>query len=93
MRSADYTHNMAVMASLSQFYTINSGIEIDLSGQVNAEVAGGRYLGAVGGYVDYVRGGLLERASMHELAHDVPGPDQDFDEMLDLFRDKLLTSA
>ncbi|SDZ70846.1 Acyl-CoA hydrolase [Variovorax sp. YR266] len=58
MRSADYTHQPAVMASLSTFHSINSGIEVDLSGQVNAEVAGGRYLGAVGGYLDFIRGGV-----------------------------------
>jgi acyl-CoA hydrolase len=56
MRNVDHTHQLPVMAGLSKFHTINSGIEIDLGGQVNAEVAGGRYLGAVGGYVDFVRG-------------------------------------
>lgn len=75
MRSADYTHNMAVMASLSQFYTINSGIEIDLSGQVNAEVAGGRYLGAVGGYVDYVRGGPASKGGRSIIAFPSATPD------------------
>lgn len=75
MHSADYTHNMAVMASLSQFYTINSGIEIDLSGQVNAEVAGGRYLGAVGGYVDYVRGGPASKGGRSIIAFPSATPD------------------
>ncbi|HEY4374466.1 MAG TPA: acetyl-CoA hydrolase/transferase C-terminal domain-containing protein [Burkholderiales bacterium] len=58
LRSVEYTHNIAVTASLSQFITINSAIEIDLTGQANAEIAGGRYLGAVGGQVDFVRGGV-----------------------------------
>jgi len=75
MRSADYTHNMAVMAGLSQFYTINSGIEIDLSGQVNAEVAGGRYLGAVGGYVDYIRGGPASIGGRSIIAFPSATPD------------------
>jgi acyl-CoA hydrolase len=34
---------------------INSAIEVDLTGQVNAEVAKGSYLGAVGGALDFVR--------------------------------------
>ncbi|MGE0558144.1 MAG: acetyl-CoA hydrolase/transferase family protein [Burkholderiales bacterium] len=56
MRSVEYTHNPAVMAGINNLHAINSAIEVDLSGQVNAEVAGGRYIGAVGGHGDFVRG-------------------------------------
>lgn len=58
MRNAEYTHNLAVTTTLHRFQTINSAIEVDLTGQVNSEVAGGRYLGAVGGQVDFVRAGV-----------------------------------
>ncbi|NDZ11856.1 hypothetical protein C7T35_38910 [Variovorax sp. WS11] len=75
MRSADYTHQLSVMAGLSKFHTINSGIEIDLSGQVNAEVAGGRYLGAVGGYVDFVRGGQASPGGRSIIAFPSTTPD------------------
>jgi acetyl-CoA hydrolase len=75
LRSADYTHNLAVTASLQQFHTINSGIEIDLSGQVNAEVAGGRYLGAVGGYVDFVRAGVASPGGRSIIAFPSATPD------------------
>jgi acyl-CoA hydrolase len=34
---------------------INSGIEVDLGGQVNAEFLGDRYVGAVGGQTEYFR--------------------------------------
>lgn len=34
---------------------INSAIEVDISGQVNAEFMGGRYVGTVGGQTDYFR--------------------------------------
>jgi acyl-CoA hydrolase len=37
------------------FFAMNSAIEVDLLGQVNAEVVGGRYVGAVGGAVDFFR--------------------------------------
>ena len=53
-----YTHAHRNLAQLSQFTAINSAIEVDLTGQVNAEVAQGRYLGATGGLVDFVRGAL-----------------------------------
>ena len=48
--------------------TINSAIEVDLSGQVNAEVVGERYIGAVGGQVDYVRAGARARGGLSIIA-------------------------
>ena len=55
MRSTEYTHDPRVLASLERFIAINSAVEVDLTGQVNAEVAGGSYLGAVGGALDFMR--------------------------------------
>lgn len=57
LRRATYTHAQATLSRLARLHTINSAVEIDLSGQVNAELAGERYVGAVGGQVDFVRGG------------------------------------
>ena len=56
LRGTEYTHHPEVLASLNQLVAINSAIEVDLTGQVNAEVAGGVYVGAVGGAVDFLRG-------------------------------------
>ena len=53
----NYTHAIDVLARLSRFVSINSALEIDLTGQVNAESIGGDYIGAVGGQVDFVRAG------------------------------------
>jgi acetyl-CoA hydrolase len=75
LRSADYTHSLAVTASLAQFHTINSVIEIDLTGQANAEIAGGRYLGAVGGLVDFVRAGVASPGGRSILAFPSTTPD------------------
>lgn len=75
MRNAEYTHNLAVAAALPKFHTINSAIEIDLSGQVNAEVAGGRYLGAVGGQVDFVRAGVASPGGRSIIAFSSATPD------------------
>ena len=55
LRSAEYTHDPHVLSGIGRFVAINSAIEADLTGQVNAEVAGGSYLGAVGGALDFVR--------------------------------------
>lgn len=42
-------------AADAPFIAINSAIEVDLCGQVNAETAGSRYVGAVSGQPDYFR--------------------------------------
>ncbi len=68
LRPPSYTHAQDVMASLSRFCAINSAIEVDLTGQVNAETAGGRYLGAVGGQVDFVRGANASRGGRAIIA-------------------------
>ena len=57
MRSSSYTHNGAVLARLPKLVTINSAMEVDLTGQVNAEQSGTQYLGGTGGQVDFVRAG------------------------------------
>lgn len=57
MRGSDYTHGAATLARLSRLVTINSALEVDLTGQVNAEQSGEAYLGGTGGQVDYVRAG------------------------------------
>jgi acetyl-CoA hydrolase len=75
MRSAEYTHHIGVTSSLNQFHTINSVIEIDLTGQANAEMAGGRYLGAVGGQIDFVRGGVASPGGRSIIAFPSTTPD------------------
>ena len=57
LRTSHYTHGEAVLTSISKLVTINSAVEVDLTGQVNAEQAGPAYLGGTGGQVDYVRAG------------------------------------
>lgn len=41
--------------SCPAYVTVNSAVEVDLAGAVNGEIAGGRYVGAVGGQVDFFR--------------------------------------
>jgi acyl-CoA hydrolase len=58
LRAIGYTHDPARIAALSRFVCVNSALEVDLFGQVNSETAGGRYVGAIGGSVDYLRGAV-----------------------------------
>jgi acetyl-CoA hydrolase len=57
MCATSYTHDAAVLGKLSRLVTINSALEVDLTGQVNAEQSGAAYLGGTGGQVDFVRAG------------------------------------
>jgi acyl-CoA hydrolase len=50
-----HTHAPEVLARVGRLCAINSALEIDLTGQVNAESVDGRAIGAVGGQVDFLR--------------------------------------
>jgi len=58
MRSPRYTHDILVHAALPRLTGINTALEVDLTGQINAEVAGGQNVGMVGGHGDFMRGCL-----------------------------------
>jgi acyl-CoA hydrolase len=68
MRSSSYTHSDATLSRLTRLVTINSAMEVDLTGQVNAEQSGDQYLGGTGGQVDYVRAGSRSRGGRSIIA-------------------------
>lgn len=53
---AAHTHSHAVIARQKRMVAINAAIEVDLSGQVNAELADGAPVGGAGGLCDFTRG-------------------------------------
>ena len=55
LRSTSYTHQANVLSVIDNLVAVNSAIEVDLTGQVNAEVANGNYVGGVGGALDFIR--------------------------------------
>lgn len=59
--STDYTHSAEVLVGIDDFTAINAAIEVDLTGQVNAEVAAGAQVGAVGGAPDFLAGAMRAR--------------------------------
>ncbi|MEQ9239170.1 acetyl-CoA hydrolase/transferase family protein [Roseovarius indicus] len=62
LRGTEYTHDPMILGQLGNFVAVNSAVEVDLTGQINSEVAGGRYVGAVGGIIDFLRAaGSVER--------------------------------
>ncbi|MDQ0124833.1 acetyl-CoA hydrolase [Pseudomonas lini] len=68
MRSTEYTHSPQVLAAQDRLVAINSAIEVDLTGQINAESAGGQYIGALGGAVDFLRGARQSRGGLPIIA-------------------------
>jgi len=67
-RSTRYTHDAGVLASIDRFVALNSAVEVDLTGQVNAELAAGSYVGAVGGAADFLRGAARSRGGLPIVA-------------------------
>jgi acyl-CoA hydrolase len=54
-----HTHSARTLLQLANFVSVNSALEVDLTGQVNSEALGDAYIGAVGGQVDFVRAAAL----------------------------------
>jgi acyl-CoA hydrolase len=75
MTPTGYTHDAAVLGRLSRLVTLNSALEVDLTGQVNAEQSGSAYMGGTGGQVDFVRAGARSPggASLMVLASTAKG--------------------
>ena len=68
LRATNYTHHPEVLAASHKLAAINAAIEVDLTGQINAEVAAGGYVGAVGGAMDFLRGAARSRGGLPIVA-------------------------
>jgi 4-hydroxybutyrate CoA-transferase len=58
-RAADYTHAPNVLGEIKNFVAINSAVEVDLFGQVNAELVHGGLVSGSGGFHDFMIGARL----------------------------------
>lgn len=54
-----YTHAPQTLSRLASLVSINFAVEVDLFGQVGAEISGDVYVGAIGGQVDFTRAAAL----------------------------------
>jgi 4-hydroxybutyrate CoA-transferase len=59
MEPSTAVHDPRLVAGLDRFVSINSAIEVDLTGQVNAEALGERQVAGIGGQFDFVVGAAL----------------------------------
>ena len=58
---SNYTHHQLTLSKLNRLHAINSAIQVDLSGQINAETFGGRQVSGVGGQTDFICGAALSK--------------------------------
>jgi acetyl-CoA hydrolase len=63
-----YVHAASTLASIDRLIAINSAVEVDLTGQINSEIAGTSYPGSIGGQVDFVRGANLSKGGRSIIA-------------------------
>ena len=67
-RGANHTHEVSIIRQLEGFVSVNSAVEVDLFGQVNAEMAGGRQISGTGGSVDFMRGAKASKGGRSIVA-------------------------
>lgn len=67
-RPISYTHDSALIGRIDNFVSINSGLEIDLFGQLNAETVAGMQVSGTGGSVDFMRGAARSRGGRSIVA-------------------------
>ena len=65
---SEYTNNPAIIAQNPQVISVNSAIQIDLSGQVVADSIGDRFYSGIGGQVDFIRGAGMSRGGKPVIA-------------------------
>lgn len=63
-----WTHAIATLAGIERLKAINAAIEVDLLGQVNAEMVGGRRISSAGGITDFMRGARLSPGGFSVVA-------------------------
>jgi 4-hydroxybutyrate CoA-transferase len=61
MHGAEVSHNAELIGKIDNFVAVNSAVEIDLSGQINAESLNGVQISGVGGQFDFVEGAYFSK--------------------------------
>jgi acetyl-CoA hydrolase len=68
LRPAAYTHSLLTLSQVKRFHAINSALEVDLTGQANAEHDGRGWRGGLGGLGDFARGARLSEGGRSIIA-------------------------
>ncbi|PZO01367.1 MAG: hypothetical protein DCF29_15465 [Alphaproteobacteria bacterium] len=67
-RPVGETHAITTLAVLPRFIAVNSAIEVDLFGQVNAEWMDGQQVSGAGGLIDFLRGAWASEGGVSIVA-------------------------
>ncbi|WP_338869540.1 GNAT family N-acetyltransferase [Myxococcus stipitatus] len=68
MRPSDFTNDPLNVARNEKMMAINGALAVDLTGQVAADMVGGRFYSGIGGQVDFLRGARRSRGGKPILA-------------------------
>ena len=68
MLDIEYVNDTKVIRKLPKMTSINSAIEVDITGQVNADSIGTRIYSGVGGQIDFIRGASLSEGGKPIIA-------------------------
>ncbi len=68
MRSCDYVNDVSIIKQNKRMVSINSAIEVDVSGQVCADSIGAKMFSGVGGQIDFIRGASLSEGGKAIIA-------------------------
>jgi acyl-CoA hydrolase len=63
-----YTHSPQTLSRISGLRAVNSALQVDLLGQVNAEMLDGQYVGGPGGLPDFARAAHLDPQGLSIIA-------------------------
>lgn len=93
VRSPRYTHDNTVHAQIPNLIGINSALEVDLTGQVNGEVAAGRHVGLVGGQADFMRGCMRSKGGRGIVAFESTARGGTISRIVPRLADGIVTTA
>lgn len=68
MRESDYTNDVSIIKQNPRMVSINSAIEVDITGQVCADSIGTKLYSGVGGQMDFIRGASLSEGGKAIIA-------------------------
>jgi len=68
MHPVDYTNDPFIIGQHDKMISINSALQVDMMGQVNAEMIGRSQFSAVGGQLDFVRGASRSKGGKSIIA-------------------------
>jgi acyl-CoA hydrolase/RimJ/RimL family protein N-acetyltransferase len=68
LRPVEYTNDPFVIAQHDNMVAINTGLEVDLTGQVCSDSIGDRFYSGIGGQVDFIRGAARSKGGRPIIA-------------------------